>query len=312
MWVLVSTESMHSGLVVLDEAHAAHVGGEHVDLARAVGRAMRVLEQGEVGDDVLGVGVHLVPLLQRLDVDRADAEPLLEQVGDQVAPDEAAAAGDQHVHGLLIHVLLAPDRSGTAGWRRAIRGLGMWLELQRVPPAAVMPGEALTCVRGKRRMPRVVKRAFITGITGQDGSYLAELLLAKGYEVHGLVRRASTINRGRIDHLRQPRPAPALRRPHRRRQPGQPDPRDRARRGLQPRRAEPRQGLLRDAGVHRLDRRHRHAAAARGDPRGRDRLPLLPGLDLGDVRRDAAPAGRGARRSTRARRTAPRSSTRTG
>lgn len=46
-----------------------------------------------------------------------------------------------------------------------------------------------------------MKRAFITGITGQDGSYLAELLLAKGYEVHGLVRRASTLNRIRIDHL---------------------------------------------------------------------------------------------------------------
>jgi len=45
------------------------------------------------------------------------------------------------------------------------------------------------------------KKALITGITGQDGSYLAELLLAKGYEVHGLVRRASTFNRGRIDHL---------------------------------------------------------------------------------------------------------------
>jgi GDPmannose 4,6-dehydratase len=45
------------------------------------------------------------------------------------------------------------------------------------------------------------KRALITGITGQDGSYLAELLLGKGYEVHGLVRRASTFNRSRIDHL---------------------------------------------------------------------------------------------------------------
>lgn len=47
------------------------------------------------------------------------------------------------------------------------------------------------------------KRALITGITGQDGSYLAELLLSKGYEVHGLVRRASTFNRGRIEHLFQ-------------------------------------------------------------------------------------------------------------
>ncbi len=46
-----------------------------------------------------------------------------------------------------------------------------------------------------------MKRALITGITGQDGSYLAELLLRKGYEVHGIVRRASTFNRGRIEHL---------------------------------------------------------------------------------------------------------------
>ena len=45
------------------------------------------------------------------------------------------------------------------------------------------------------------KKAFITGITGQDGSYLAELLLSKGYEVHGLVRRASTFNRGRLDPI---------------------------------------------------------------------------------------------------------------
>ena len=46
-----------------------------------------------------------------------------------------------------------------------------------------------------------MKKALITGITGQDGSYLAELLLAKGYEVHGLIRRASTFNTSRIDHL---------------------------------------------------------------------------------------------------------------
>lgn len=45
------------------------------------------------------------------------------------------------------------------------------------------------------------KRALITGITGQDGSYMAELLLHKGYEVHGLIRRASTFNTSRIDHL---------------------------------------------------------------------------------------------------------------
>jgi GDPmannose 4,6-dehydratase len=48
-----------------------------------------------------------------------------------------------------------------------------------------------------------MKKALITGITGQDGSYLAELLLSKGYEVHGIIRRASTFNTGRIEHLYQ-------------------------------------------------------------------------------------------------------------
>ena len=47
------------------------------------------------------------------------------------------------------------------------------------------------------------KRALITGVTGQDGSYLAELLLSKGYEVHGLIRRSSTFNTSRIDHIYQ-------------------------------------------------------------------------------------------------------------
>jgi GDPmannose 4,6-dehydratase len=46
-----------------------------------------------------------------------------------------------------------------------------------------------------------MKKALITGITGQDGSYLADLLLSKGYEVHGIIRRASTFNTARIDHL---------------------------------------------------------------------------------------------------------------
>jgi GDPmannose 4,6-dehydratase len=57
----------------------------------------------------------------------------------------------------------------------------------------------------KQQMP---KRALITGITGQDGSYLAELLLEKGYEVHGLKRRASQFNTQRIDHLYQDRNLP--------------------------------------------------------------------------------------------------------
>jgi GDPmannose 4,6-dehydratase len=47
------------------------------------------------------------------------------------------------------------------------------------------------------------KTALITGVTGQDGSYLAELLLAKGYNVHGMVRRTSSFATGRIDHMRR-------------------------------------------------------------------------------------------------------------
>src|SRR6202789_252579 len=64
----------------------------------------------------------------------------------------------------------------------------MWLE--RAEPAQIrQPGE------GRMR------KALITGVTGQDGSYLSEFLLGKGYQVHGVVRRASTFNTGRIDHL---------------------------------------------------------------------------------------------------------------
>ena len=115
-----------------------------------------------------------------------------------------------------------------------------------------------------------MKRAFVTGITGQDGSYLAELLLDKDYEVHGLVRRSSLLNRSRIDHLHD-------------------DERLHLHYGdltdgvslvnlvrkIEPHevynlgRDEPRQGVLRDAGLHRLDQRDRHPAAARGDPRRR-------------------------------------------
>jgi len=46
-----------------------------------------------------------------------------------------------------------------------------------------------------------MKKALITGITGQDGSYLAEFLIQKGYEVHGIIRRSSSFNTGRIDHF---------------------------------------------------------------------------------------------------------------
>jgi GDP-D-mannose dehydratase len=51
-------------------------------------------------------------------------------------------------------------------------------------------------------LPRTTPRkALISGITGQDGSYLAEFLLAKGYEVHGIIRRTSTFNTDRLDHI---------------------------------------------------------------------------------------------------------------
>jgi GDPmannose 4,6-dehydratase len=49
--------------------------------------------------------------------------------------------------------------------------------------------------------PPQVRRALVTGITGQDGSYLAELLLEKGYEVHGVIRRSASFNTGRLDHI---------------------------------------------------------------------------------------------------------------
>ena len=58
------------------------------------------------------------------------------------------------------------------------------------------------------------KVAFITGITGQDGSYLAEFLLGKGYEVHGLIRRSSSFNTGRIDHIYQDPHEPKIGRAH--------------------------------------------------------------------------------------------------
>lgn len=56
-----------------------------------------------------------------------------------------------------------------------------------------------------------MRRALLTGITGQDGSYLAEFLFAKGYQVHGIIRRASTFNTDRIDHLYRDPHDPAAR-----------------------------------------------------------------------------------------------------
>lgn len=60
---------------------------------------------------------------------------------------------------------------------------------------------ALGCAETSTKRANYVKKALITGVTGQDGSYLAELLLAKGYEVHGIKRRASSFNTTRLDHI---------------------------------------------------------------------------------------------------------------
>jgi GDPmannose 4,6-dehydratase len=59
----------------------------------------------------------------------------------------------------------------------------------------------VACYEREALRIKSLKKALITGITGQDGSYLAEFLLSKGYEVHGIVRRSSTFNTGRIDHI---------------------------------------------------------------------------------------------------------------
>ncbi len=138
--------------------------------------------------------------------------------------------------------------------------------------------------------------AFITGITGQDGSYLAELLLGKGYDVHGLVRRSSELRRPRIDHLHQAPYADRITLHY-----GDLDEplgllriiqEVRARRGVPPGRAEPRPGQLRTARLHRIGHRRRHDAAARSDPAVGRRLPLLPGVVVGDVRLHPPAPGR--------------------
>src|SRR6266700_3474750 len=71
-----------------------------------------------------------------------------------------------------------------------------------VRPSANARSEGV-CANLRGRHMASAKKAFVTGITGQDGSYLTELLLEKGYEVHGLIRRSSSFNTGRIDHIYQ-------------------------------------------------------------------------------------------------------------
>ena len=130
------------------------------------------------------------------------------------------------------------------------------------------------------------KRALITGITGQDGSYLAELLLEQGYEVIGMVRRSSHAQL----RAHRPHPGPGLprgRRPPRRglahRDPARAPPG----RGLQPGRPVLRPDVVDPARAHRRDDRARRDPRARRHPHRRSRDPLLPGVLVGDVRQGA-------------------------
>jgi nucleoside-diphosphate-sugar epimerase len=137
------------------------------------------------------------------------------------------------------------------------------------------------------------KTALITGITGEDGSYLAELLLDKGYDVHGMVRRASTEKFERIEHLRdritlhqgdlldQRSLVDTLRA-------SAPDEIYKFRRDVV------RRGLVGPADADRRVHRGRRHAPARGDARGLPRGALLPGLVERDVQQGPGrPAERG-------------------
>ena len=105
----------------------------------------------------------------------------------EVGANEAGPACDQHAH-----------RGGEVN-HRTRAGCPIFCH-----HAAARDHERVRGERTAPRLPRVAgtqKRALITGISGQDGSYLAELLLEKGYEVHGIIRRSSSFNTDRIDHL---------------------------------------------------------------------------------------------------------------
>ena len=133
---------------------------------------------------------------------------------------------------------------------------------------------------------------LITGITGQDGSYLAELLLEKGYEVHGMVRRASTEKFDRIEHLRD---RITLHQGDLLDQRSLVDSAARlaAGRDLQPRGDVVRRGLLDPADADRRVHRRRRHADARGDARSLPGGALLPGVLERDVRQGArGPADR--------------------
>ena len=148
----------------------------------------------------------------------ADMDPLLELARSRglVVLEDACQA-----HGALYNGRPVGTLAGASGlarvWREpwsdpssmARRGPGRRCDPSSFFPATFSPpppkfavSSLLVRVVRLRRRAGLAKKALITGITGQDGSYLAELLLEKGYEVHGLVRRSSSFNTWRIDHVR--------------------------------------------------------------------------------------------------------------
>ena len=127
------------------------------------------------------------------------------------------------------------------------------------------------------------RKAMITGITGQDGCYLAEFLLEKGYEVHGLVRRSSSFNTWRIDHVRDRlvlHYGDLVDQNSLVRTIGQIGPDEVYNLAAQ----SHVKVTLRDAGVHRGRHRPRRAAPARRGARAGHQGARLPGRQLGDVR----------------------------
>src|ERR1035438_8054035 len=95
--------------------------------------------------------------------------------------------------------LIVPSKCGPLATVRGRRSFSLRVALDRQETKNVNWAWLLGIRSFRMRCP--LQRALITGITGQDGSYLAELLLSKGYEVHGVIRRASTFNTGRLDHI---------------------------------------------------------------------------------------------------------------
>ena len=113
----------------------------------------------------------------------------------------ALCANPTHFHSRLLnphlHRRIRPNQMASQDKAET------WCRNLLISPVLSSSGISTSKLTVKQSSNNSLKRALITGITGQDGSYLAELLLEKGYEVHGIKRRASSFNTTRIDHLYQ-------------------------------------------------------------------------------------------------------------